>query len=285
VTVALPPVGLIAGLGRPPFLAAEGAREAGRRVVAVGFRGLTSPRLRDAVDAFRWCGITRLGGIIRALRSWHVRQAVMIGAVRKSEIYSPFRVLRYIPDLRTVRLWYVKVRKDKRDNSLLVAIAEELQRDGIELVSCVAFCKEHLATEGQMTRTPPPRGAAADVDFGWRIAKASAELDIGQAVAVKERDIIAVEAMEGTDAMIRRAGELCRVGGWTLVKVARPNQDMRFDVPTVGPKTVRNLRDAGCACLVVEVGRTFIVDKPTTLDLADKLDLAIVGRCAEPPPK
>ena len=276
-----PPIGLIAGHGRPPFLVANGVRQAGRKLAVIGLRGLASDRLRDQASEFRWCGITRVGRWISTLRSWGVQEAVMIGAVRKREIYSPLRLLRYIPDLRTAKIWYVRVRKDKRDNSVLLAVADELATEGIELISCVDYCTEHLADEGLMTRTPLPQHVVEDVEFGWRIARASADLDIGQAIAVKERDIIAVEAMEGTDAMIRRAGRVCRVGGWTLVKVARPEQDMRFDVPTVGPNTVRNLKDAKCACLVVEAGRTFIVDKPATLTLADKLNIAVVGKRVE----
>ena len=158
-----------------------------------------------------------------------------------------------------------------------------MRTEGIELVSCVKYCREHLADEGLMTRTPLRRGLREDAEFGWRIARSSADLDIGQSIAVKDRDIIAVEAMEGTDAMIRRAGRLCRVGGWTMVKVARPKQDMRFDVPTIGPGTLRNLKDAKCVCLVVEAEKTFIVDKPATVALADKLGIAVVGkREAEP---
>ena len=272
------PVGLIAGYGRPAFLAAQGIKAAGRRLVIVGLRGNASARLKDLADDFVLAGMTRIGRWLRALRSRGVREAVMIGGVKKREIYSPLRLLRYIPDIRTARLWYVRVRKDKRDNAVLLAVADELQKEGIELVSSVKYCKEHLAGEGLMTRTPVPRAAEEDVDFGWRVARASAELDIGQSVAVKERDIIAVEAMEGTDAMIRRAGELCPVGGWTLVKVARPKQDMRFDVPAVGPSTIRNLRDAKCACLVVEADKTMIVDKAATLALADKLGIAVLGK-------
>ncbi len=277
----LPPVGMIAGFGRPPFLVAHGVRKDGRRLVVVGLKGEASRRLKDAADEFVWSGITRIGGWVRAFRRRGVREAVMIGGVRKKEIYSRLRVLRYIPDIRTARLWYSKVRKDKRDNAVLLAAAEELRNEGIELVSCVKYCKEHLADEGLMTRTPVPRGVQEDVEFGWRIARASADLDIGQSIAVKERDIIAVEAMEGTDAMIRRAGRLCRVGGWTLVKVARPNQDMRFDVPTIGPDTIRNLKDARCACLVVQAEKTLIVDKPATLELADKVGLAVFGKSPE----
>ncbi len=271
-------VGLIAGCGRGPFLVARGMRAAGLRVVILGLKGVASPRLAGLADEFRWVGITRIGSWLATLRRTRATEAVMIGGVTKGEIYSPFRVLRYIPDIRTAWLWYVRVRKDKRDNAVLLAVADELKKEGIELVSSVKYCPEHLAGDGLMTRTPVPRSCEQDIEFGWGIARASADLDIGQSIAVKERDIIAVEAIEGTDAMIRRAGELCRVGGWTLIKVARPAQDMRFDVPTIGPSTIRNLRDARCACLVVEAGKTVIVDKPDTLALADKLGIAVVGK-------
>jgi hypothetical protein len=278
MTDSRPPVGLIAGWGRPPFLVAQGMRNAGLRVVAVGIRQWASRRLASVADEVTWCGVTRIGAWVKALKRAGCREAVMIGGVRKREIYSPLRVLRYIPDLRTAWLWYVRVRHDKRDNAVLLAVADELKKEGIDLVSSVKYCDEHLASEGLMTRSPVPRGCQADVEFGWPIARASADLDIGQAIAVKERDILAVEAIEGTDEMIRRAGELCRVGGWTLMKVARPNQDMRFDVPTVGPETIRNLGLARCACLVVEAGKTMIVDKETTLALADSLGIAVMGK-------
>lgn len=273
-----PPVGVLAGNGRMPFFVVDGIHAAGRRVAMVGLRGIASPRLIDRADEFTWSGVTRMGRWIRFFKKNGVREVVFIGGVRKREMYSRFRVLRYFPDLRTVLLWYFTLRKDKRDNAVLLATAAEFAGEGIELVSSVKYCPEQLAEEGVMTRTAIPRGALQDVEFGWRIARASAELDIGQSLAVKEGDIIAVEAIEGTDAMIARAGQLCRVGGWTLIKVARPDQDMRFDVPTIGPHTLKNLKEAGCRCLVVEAERTIITDKPTTLALADKLGIAVVGR-------
>jgi hypothetical protein len=144
-------------------------------------------------------------------------------------------------------------------------------------MSSIQYCAEHLADEGLMTATPLPRGLEADIEFGFRIARSSAELDIGQSIAVKERDIIAVEAIEGTDRMIRRAGELCRSGGWTLVKVARPRQDVRFDVPCVGPETLQALKAARAACLVLQAGAVIILDKPKTLALADQLGIAVYG--------
>ena len=274
----LPPIGLIAGNGRMPVLVAQGIGRAGRSLAVVAIRDQATPRLASMADSFSWVGVARVGSWIRELKRAGVRQAVMIGGVHKKAIYSPMRVLRYIPDLRTMHLWYVKVRKDRRDNAILLAVADELAAEGIELISSVEYCKEHLANEGTMTRTAVPRGAAADIEFGWRIARASADLDIGQSLAVRERDIIAVEAMEGTNAMIHRAGELCPTGGWTLIKVARGEQDMRFDVPTIGPETIRSLKTAGCTCLVVEAGRTLIVDKPVTLALADRLCIAVVGK-------
>ncbi len=275
-------VGLIAGAGRAPFLVAAGILGSGSRLAVVALKGFASPRLAGLADEFTYAGMARVGRWIRYLRKKGVREAVLIGSVKKKEMYSRFRLLRYLPDIRTARMWYGTVRKDKRDNSVLRAVADELAREGIELVSSVKYCQEHLAEEGVMTRTRPSRRLEEDAEFGWRIARSSAHLDIGQSVAVKEHDIIAVEAIEGTDAMIRRAGGLCEVGGWTLIKVARPNQDMRFDVPTVGPDTLRNLAEQKCACLVLEAGKTLIVDKSATLGLADELGIAVVGKRSEP---
>lgn len=279
-----PPIGLIAGYGRLPFLVARGVRQAGRKLVVAGLDGLASPRLADSAEEFRSVGIVRLGQWVRLFRRHGVNEAVMVGAVRKREMYSRFRFLRYIPDLRTALLWYVRLRKDRRDIRVLQGVADDLARSGVELISSVTYCTEHLAHEGTMTRHGPRGLSSGDAEFGWSIARASARLDVGQAIAVKDRDIIAVEAIEGTDAMIRRAGRLCRAGGWTLVKVARPGQDMRFDVPTIGPKTIRNLHDAGCSCLVVEAGKTLIVDKSVTLELADRLGIAVIGKTPEASP-
>ena len=281
VAINRQPVGLIAGSGRGPFLVARGIRRAGRPVVTAAFSGAASPRLKDVSDHFGWVGMARMGAWISLLRHHGVREAIMIGGVMKRRMYSPLRLIRYIPDVRGALLWYHTIRRDKRDNAVLLAVSDELRNEGIELVSSVKYCEEHLADEGVMTRTPIPRSVQVDVEFGWGIARASADLDIGQSLAVKERDIIAVEAIEGTDSMIRRAGRLCRKGGWTLVKVARPKQDMRFDVPTIGPSTIRHLKDSKCICVVVEAGKTMIVDKPVTLALADKLKIAVVGKRAK----
>jgi UDP-2,3-diacylglucosamine hydrolase len=275
------PIGLIAGSGRMPFLVAEGMRRAGRRVVVMGFRGSADPELRDLADEFVGVGLVRLGGWIRTMKRRNITEAIMIGGVNKRHMYTPMRLLSYLPDLRTMKLWFKRAKGDRRDAALLKLAADELASEGIELVSSVKYCPEQLADEGLMTRRAVPTSSQEDVAFGWRIARESARLDIGQSLAIREAEIIAVEAIEGTDAMIRRAGRLCRTGGWTMIKVARPNQDMRFDVPAIGPKTLRNLKDARCTCLVIEAGKTLIVDKPQTLALADELKIAIIGKRAD----
>lgn len=278
------PIALIAGAGRLPELVAEGILAAGHRLVVLGLAGFASPRVLRLADESVRVGLLRIGGWVRAMHRRGIRRAVLVGSVRKGDMHARRRMLRYLPDLRTARLWYRRLRTDRRDNAVLLALADELIREGIELMDSTAFSPEHLASEGVMTRRSPDQHLRADATFGFGIARASAQLDIGQALAVRDRDIIAVEAVEGTDAMIARAGTLCPAGGWTLVKVARPQQDMRFDVPTVGPQTLRHLADAGGRCLVLEAARTLILDKPTTLELADRLGLVVLGQVSPKTP-
>lgn len=271
-------LGLIAGQGRLPFLVAQGARAAGMEVVCVGFAGQADPELAEHVDRFYWVAVARPGQWIKKLRRWGVTDTIMVGRVAKRRIYTPWRILQYLPDWRAFRIWYVRLRgRDKRNDTLLTAIADELASGGIILDDSVKYCREHLAKAGQLTNIGPGKGVAGDIEFGWEIVKRMGDLDIGQAIAVKEREVIAVEAIEGTDAMIKRAGQLCRAGGWTLIKTAKPNQDMRFDVPTIGPETIENLKENHGTCLVVQAGKTLIIDMPETLKLADRLKIAVVG--------
>lgn len=273
-----PVLGLIAGQGRLPFLVAAGARRAGLRVVCIGLADSVEPELADYVDDFFYGAIARPGGWMRKLRRRGVTHTIMVGRVAKTRIYTPFRILKYLPDWRAFRIWYVRLRgKDKRNDSVLNAIAEEFASGGIILEDSTMYCKEHMATEGVMTRTQPSASAMADIAFGWPIVLEIGRMDIGQAIAVREREIIAVEAIEGTAEMIQRAGALCKKGGWTLLKAAKPNQDMRFDVPCVGPDTLESLKRCGAASLAVEKDKTIIIDKPDTLALADKLGISIVG--------
>lgn len=275
------PLGIIAGAGRFPFLVAEGARAQGRPVVIVGLRGLADPGLAAYADRLHWSGVVRLGRWIRLFRKAGVREAIMAGSVRKSEMYARFRMIRYLPDWTSIKLWFFEV-ADRRNDTILRATADHMQRKGITLVNSIQYCADHIASEGVMTRRQPTAAQLRDIEFGWHIVKEMGRLDIGQSIAVKEQEVIAVEAIEGTDRMIERAGQLCRQGGWMLVKVAKPNQDLRFDVPTVGPATIENLHRNRAAALVVEAGQTLIVDRPALLQLADKLGIVVVGHRREP---
>lgn len=271
-------VGLIAGEGRLPFLIADGARGAGLRVVCLGLAGSVDPELRGHVDVFFTGAVARPGGWMRKLRKHGASRTVMVGRVAKTGLFVPWRLVRYIPDWRAIRIWYMRLRgKDKRNDTVLCAIADELATGQIYLEDSTMYCKEHLADEGVMTKCQPAASVKDDIEFGWEIVKKLGELDIGQAVAVKEKEIIAVEAIEGTAKMIDRAGSLCRKGGWTLIKAAKPDQDMRFDVPCVGPDTIKSLAEKKAKCLVVEKGKTIIIDKPETIELANRLGIAIYG--------
>ena len=272
-------LGLIAGGGRLPYLVAAGAREAGLKVICVGLVDNAEAALADEVDVFYRVAIARPGSWIRKLRRHGVTRAIMVGQVAKGRIFTPWRILRYLPDWRSFRIWYWRLRvRDKQNDTLLSALADELASGGIVLENSIMYCKEHLATSGTMTQHRPSSSVESDIEFGWQIVKKLGELDIGQAIAVKEREVIAVEAIEGTAEMIERAGRYCKKGGWTLIKTSEPNQDMRFDVPCVGPDTIRSLAENGGKCLVVEAGKTLIIDKPETIKLADKLGISILGR-------
>ena len=271
------PLGLIAGEGIFPLLVARGARAAGRRVVCAGLMGNASPELAGECDEFRWVGLLRMSSWIRFLRKAGCTQAILTGRVTQARIHDRWKYLRYIPDLRTARIWFTRLRRDKRPQAVLGAIADELASEGITLIDSTAYCKDHLATPGVMTRTQPTARQWDDIRFGWEICQNLSRLDIGQAIAILDRNVLAVEAIEGTNAMIERAGQFCRSGGWTLIKVSNTRQDMRMDVPTVGLTTLEKLHAARAACIVLEPGKTILLEKPKVLELADRYHIAIVG--------
>ncbi len=271
-------LGLIAGQGKLPFLVAKGAKQAGLKVICVGLAENAEPQLANEVDIFYEVPIARPGVWIRKLKKHGVTRTIMVGRIAKTRIFTPWRILKYLPDWRAIRIWYWRLhKKDKQNDLVLNAIAEELKSGGIILENSTTYCKEHLATAGSMTKQQPNQSAKEDIEFGWQIVKKLSELDIGQAIAVKEREVIAVEAIEGTAKMIERAGQICKAAGWTLIKASKPNQDMRFDVPCVGPETIRSLAQNGGNCLVVEADKTIIINKPETIKLADQLGIAVVG--------
>ena len=271
-------LGLLAGEGRLPFLVADGARRAGLKVVCGSLGGSADADLAGHVDVFDEIPLARPGKWIGHLRRHGATRAIMVGRVAKQNIYTPRRIMHYVPDWRAFRIWYWRLRgRDKHDQTILQALADELASGGIILEDSTMYCKEHLASPGAMTKTSPSAGAMDDIEYGWQMIRRLGELQIGQAIAVKEKAVIAVEAVEGTAKMIERAGECCKAGGWTLVKASRPDQDMRFDVPCVGQDTIRGLAENGGKCLVVEAGKTIIIDKPQTIALADRLGVAVYG--------
>lgn len=268
-------LGLIAGSGKLPHILAASAKRQGERVVCVGIREEADPALKDKVHRFHWCGVARVGRLIRIFKREGVDRAVMVGKVQKSRMYAPFRFLRMRPDLTTFRIWYWRA-KDKGDDTLLGAMAQELESRGIQVVDSTPFVRDHLAGKGALTSRAPSASEEADVRFGLKIALGLGQLDVGQSVAVREQAVIAVEAMEGTDEMIRRAGRLARKG-FVVVKMAKPNQDLRFDIPTIGPDTIQSIQEAGGKVLVVDAGRTLIIDPEETLAAANRHGIAIVG--------
>ncbi len=277
-------VGLIAGGGRLPFMVAAGARRLGLRVVCLGLADYVQEELTHEVDVFYRVSVARPGSWIRKLRRHNVARTVMVGRVTKSHLFTPWRIARYLPDWRAFRIYYWRLRgRDTLTDTLLSAVADELASGGIYLENTTMYCREYLAETGVMTKCRPGPQVAHDIQFGWPLARKLGALDIGQAIAVKEREVIAVEAIEGTAEMIKRAGQHCKAGGWTLIKTSKPKQDMRFDVPCVGPETIRDLSANGGKCLVVEVGKTILIDKPETIALADELGIPIVGLRVDTP--
>ena len=262
-----PPIGLIAGYGRFPLLYADNLRRQGYRVFCAAIREETDPGIADRVDELVWLRLGQLGKLLEVFRRAGVREAVMAGKVHKTRIYQ----LR--PDLRAVKL--LAKAPDFKDDTLLGAVAEELERGGVTLVSSIAHAGDLLPGRGVLTRRAPSEAERGDIDFGWDLAKAMAGLDVGQSVVVKSRSVMAVEAIEGTDAAIRRGGELGG-GGVTVVKVAKPGQDVRFDVPTVGTDTLETMVAAGATCLALEAGMTLVLDREELVREAEAAGISIV---------
>lgn len=248
----------------------------GCRVVVLGLREIADPRLEQMADEYHWIGPLRIGEWIRVLSRVGARRAIMAGYVHKQSMYRPFGIWSFLPDWRFIKLWFLDV-PDRRNDTVLRAVADILARKGIILDDATRYCQNALATEGVLSRASLTSNMRRDVDFGWRIAKEMGRLDIGQAIAVRDAEVIAVEAIEGTDQMIERAGQLCKGGGWTMIKVAKPDQDMRFDIPTIGPNTIENLYRNGARGLVVEAGKTIIVEKEKTLASANAYGISVVA--------
>ncbi len=278
--VRRPAIGLIAGWGRYPQIVARGLREQGYRVVCVAILDHTDPRLREDCHAFREFGLGQLGAAIRFFRQHGVTQATMAGKIHKVVLFRRFFWLRHFPDWQCVRTFFphfVTKTTDRKDDTMITAIVEAFARYGIAFAPATQFLPQLLIGQGILSQRRPSSAELKDIQFGWAIAKELGRLDVGQSVAVKGRAVLALEAIEGTDKCIHRAGQLCPSGGFTLVKVAKPKQDMRFDVPTIGVGTLESLIEAGGRVLAVEADRTILIDEPAVLSLADRHGLTVVS--------
>lgn len=275
------PVGLIAGWGRFPVLVAESLVKAGHPVICVALKGLADRSLEYLCDHVHWYGVGKLGAHMRYFRRSGVTDVTMAGKLFKAELlFHRSVILSQWPDLQCIRTFaphFILRRQDTRDDSLLTAVTKAYARANMRIVAATEYAPNLLVGEGVLTRRAPSQAQWKDVGFGWSIAKSMGGMDIGQSITVCDGTVIAVEAVEGTDACIERSGSLCRKGGWTLIKVAKPNQDMRFDVPTIGPQTIRKVAEAGGGAIVIEAEMTIIVDQQETVRLADQLGVKLVA--------
>jgi DUF1009 family protein len=263
--------GLIAGNGRFPFLVLEGARGQGVEMVIAAIKEETSPEIEQQAATCEWMSVGQLGRLIRFFKREQVTHAIMAGQVKHHQIFR----LNALPDLRMVRM--LARLKAKNTDSLISAVADELAREGITLLDSTTFLEPLLASEGVLTRRAPSKEERADMEYGLGVAREIGRLDLGQTIAVKDRAVVAIEAMEGTDAVIVRAGEVTRGKGFVVVKVAKPNQDMRFDVPVIGLPTIENMIGAGATALHVTARKTLLFDRDELVKVADDNGLAVMG--------
>jgi UDP-2,3-diacylglucosamine hydrolase len=262
--------GLIAGNGKFPFLVLDGARRAGVSLAVAAIREETDPSIEQVADSLTWVGIGQLGKMIRFFKREGVEKAIMAGQVKHVQIFSGA-----LPDVRMLRMLISLPRRNT--DALIGGVAAELAREGIELIDSTYFLQDHLPAEGVLTRRAPDARERGDIEYGLEVAREIARLDLGQTIVVRSRACVAVEAMEGTDETVRRAGRLAR-GRLTVVKVAKPNQDMRFDVPVVGVSTIDAMQEAGATLLSVDAGKTLMIDGDAIVRAADEAGIAIVGR-------
>lgn len=267
-------VGLIAGNGRFPFLVLEAARSLGHDVTVVAIREETDPGMETVAASgrradFHWVSLGQLGRCIAILKEANIVQALMAGQVKHNKLFS------VVPDITLLSV--IRRLATRNTDALILAVADVLKENGIELVDSTTFLEPLLARTGNLTERSPTTDEHSDLLFGYGVADAIARLDIGQTVVVKNRAVVAVEAMEGTDEVIARAARIAGPGT-TVIKVAKPGQDMRFDVPVVGVPTITELRKARAAVLSVDAGRTLLLDGSDVIEAANEAEIAVVGR-------
>lgn len=265
--------GLIAGNGQFPFLVVEGAKKLGQQLIVVAIKEEADKRIEEIADKVVWVGIGQLGKMIKVFKSEGVEKAVMAGQVKHVQIFGSA-----FPDWRMAKMLYNLPRRNT--DSLIGGIADELSKEGIELIDSTYFTQDNLAKEGVLTKRKPKDFELENIEYGLIVANEIARLDLGQTIVVRQKACVAIEAMEGTDATIKRAGELAK-GNLTVIKVAKPNQDMRFDVPVVGLPTIQTMISAGATCLCFTPNKTLIFDKDEMLKLANANNICIVAAKSE----
>ena len=273
-------IGLIAGWGRYPLVVARALADRGVEVYCLGVRDHADPELGRICRDYQWIGLGQIGKVIRYFRRHGIAEATMAGKVHKVLLYRRWALLHHLPDWRGLLTYYPHLfarRKSMQDDSLLGSIVTAFQAAGVTMKPATDYVPELLVQLACLTERQPTSAQSKDIEFGWRLAKEMGRLDVGQSVAIKDRSPLAVEAVEGTDECIRRAGQLCESGGFTVVKVAKPQQDMRFDVPTIGIGTLESLVRAGGKVLAVEAGRTIIIDQTEVVEFANRNKLVVVA--------
>ena len=276
------PLGLLAGAGHFPIHVATKAREQGWPVICLGIRGAADPALTQVSDRFLWTGLKQFGKMVRLFRANGVRKWTMAGKINKARgLNAKWRVLAEPPDWQFLRFWFGRRHRDNRDDSFLLDFIAHLKAGGLECMSALEVCPDLLVQPGLLTKRRPTKSEYEDVKFAWGIAREMGRLDVGQSVMVREKAVLAVEAIEGTDQAILRAGQLCPRGGFVIVKVAKPQQDMRFDVPTVGPSTIETMIRGGARVLAIEARRTILLQQEQTIELANHHNLSLISLSAE----
>jgi UDP-2,3-diacylglucosamine hydrolase len=269
VTVDPKKIGIIAGSGQFPLLFINAAREAGRKIALIAHQNETAAEVAEAADEVQWVKLGQLGKIIKFFHSCGVGETVFVGAITKTRIFRDI-----LPDLKGITLWN-KI-DSRQDDAILRAVAGVLEKDGIRVLESTLYLRHLLFPHGVLTRKKPDKDQRLDIAFGWKNARAIGAMDIGQCVVVRNRSVLAVEAIEGTDATIARGGALAKEKA-VVVKVRKPNQDFRFDLPATGVKTIETLASVDAAVLAVEAGQSLLFDPEAMVRAADEAGIVVVG--------
>lgn len=263
-------IGLIAGNGKFPFLFSRVARLHGIHVYAAAIRGETSPLLRPFVHEMRWFKVSQLRDGFAYFKDQNVRHVMMAGQVSQKNLFDP--VLQRDQEFAE----FFAALQDRKADTIFGAVASLLKKNGLEVLDSTLLLNDFLAPQGTLTRRGPTQQELADLEFGRTIAKAMGGLDVGQTVVVKDKAIVAIEAMEGTDQCIRRGGRIAAEGA-VVIKTSKPAQDSRFDVPVIGPRTLKHMTASRCSCLGIEAGKTIVIDRDRCVALANKAGIAMVS--------